>query len=231
MTDATAAWPRIRPVGDCGMLVEFGDRIDEVVHAKVLALDAAVSADPPAGLRETVPAYASVMLVYDPLLTDPESLGEALSERLNAATKPVAAPRYHFVPVCYEGEGAPDLAEAAAKLGLSTEALIAAHLAGDYKVYMYGFAPGYAFLGGVPEAIRLPRKPVPVRSRPVGSVMIAGPQCLVTTLPMPTGWWVIGLSPFRVLDLDGDRPFRFDPGDHVRFERIGLADLERAMAA
>ncbi len=86
---------------------------------------------------------------------------------------------------------------------------------------MYGFAPGYAYLSGVPEAIHLPRKPAAVRGYPVGSVMIAGAQCLITTLPMPTGWWVIGRTPLRVLDTDARRPFLFEPGDRVRFVRVG----------
>jgi inhibitor of KinA len=88
---------------------------------------------------------------------------------------------------------------------------------------MYGFAPGYAYMGGVPLALQLPRKPVAERGHPVGSVIIAGPQCLITTLPMPTGWWVIGRTPLAVLDPLGERPFRFDPGDTIRFERMPIA--------
>ena len=120
----------------------------------------------------------------------------------------------------YRQYAAPDLAAAAEALGITPEALIEQHLAGDYRVYMYGFAPGYAYLGGVPEAIHLPRKPAAVRGYPVGSVMIAGAQCLITTLPMPTGWWVIGRTAVRVLDADAERPFLFDPGDRVRFTRV-----------
>jgi inhibitor of KinA len=85
---------------------------------------------------------------------------------------------------------------------------------------MYGFAPGYAYLAGVPDAIRLPRKPAPLRGIPAGSVIIAGPQSLVTTLTMPTGWWIIGHSPTRILSEDPERPFLFDVGDTVRFRRI-----------
>jgi inhibitor of KinA len=90
---------------------------------------------------------------------------------------------------------------------------------------MYGFAPGYAYLTGVPDAIRRPRKAAPVRAVPAGSVIIAGGQCLVTTLTMPTGWWVIGRSPTRILTGEVQRPFLFDVGDRVRFRRISAADM------
>ena len=90
---------------------------------------------------------------------------------------------------------------------------------------MYGFAPGYAYLGGVPDPIQVPRKPVPLRDVPAGSVIIAGPQCLITTLTMPTGWSIIGRSPTRVLTDDPDHPFLFDIGDRVMFERISADQL------
>ncbi len=212
--------PVLRPAGAAALLVDFGETIDDAVYADVVALDQAVQADPPAGLCETVPAYASLLLVFDPLVTDHEAVGRHALRMVTSAERPTAAPRVHDVPVCYDGEAAPDLAAAAEALQITPEALIEQHLAGDYRVYMYGFAPGYAYLGGVPEAIHLPRKPAAVRGYPVGSVMIAGAQCLITTLPMPTGWWVIGRTAMRVLDADAERPFLFDPGDRVRFTRV-----------
>ena len=93
---------------------------------------------------------------------------------------------------------------------------------------MYGFSPGYAYLSGIPEDIQIPRKPAAVRDVPAGSVIIAGPQCLVTTLTMPTGWSIIGRSPTPILTGDPARPFLFDVGDRVVFQRIDLATFERA---
>ena len=104
--------------------------------------------------------------------------------------------------------------------------MIAAHLAGRYHVYMYGFAPGYAYLAGVPPALRLNRKPAPLRGVPAGSVLIAGPQCLVSTLTMPTGWWIIGRTPFAVLTGDPDHPFRLQTGDRLRFVPAPRSVLE-----
>ncbi len=222
-----ATFPRIGPAGDQGLLVEFGEGVDEEVHAHVLAFDAALRAEPFAGFTESVPAYASVLVGYDPLVAD---LGTARAQVQALLARPAAetgAGRLHEVAVCYEAGFAPDLASVAERCGLMAEEAIAAHLAGDYRVFMYGFAPGYAYLGSVPAGIRLPRKPNPVRGVAAGSVLIAGPQCLVTTVTAPTGWWVIGRSPTRILRAEAERPFLFEVGDRVRFQRIGAVEFRR----
>lgn len=216
-------FPVFAPVAEHGLLVEFGERIEPAVQARVRALDAALATAPFAGFREAVPAYASLLVRFDPLMTD-HALAEAHLRGL--LDRPVAAApvtTLREVAVCYDD--APDLAAVAEATDLTPEAVVAAHLAGDYAVAMYGFAPGYAYLTGVPGAIRLPRKPAAVRGVPAGSVIIAGAQCLVTTITMPTGWWVIGRSPTRILTGDPDRPFLFDAGDPVRFRRISATDV------
>ncbi|WP_159995139.1 allophanate hydrolase subunit 1 [Roseomonas sp. 18066] len=221
------AYPVFRPVADHGLLVEFGDRIDNGVHDQVLRLDAGLSAESVPGFLEAVPAYVNILVRFDPVLTDHATV-EAALRRLIAAPAVARRPgQPREVRVCYEAALAPDMAAVVAATGLEAEAIIAAHLAGDYRVYMYGFAPGYAYLAGVPEAIRLPRKTAPVRGTAAGSVVIAGPQCLVTTMIMPNGWWNIGRSPTRILDGgDSDRPFLFDVGDSVRFTRITREQFE-----
>jgi inhibitor of KinA len=126
------------------------------------------------------------------------------------------------VDVCYETLS-PDLAAVAEASGLSIDAVIRCHLQGDYRVRMYGFAPGYAYMSGVPAQIQVPRKASAVRDVPDGAVLIAGPQCLVTTLTMPTGWSIIGRSPTQILARDRAAPFLLNVGDTVRFKRIDLA--------
>ncbi len=224
-------FPRFCALAEHGLLVEFGAEIAEAIHARVRALDAALAADPPAGMIETVPAYAGLLIRFDPLVTDHAAVEAAARARL-AAPPPVAraaAPR--AVEGCYEGALAPDLAEVAARTGLTPEAVIAAHLAGEYRVYMYGFAPGYAYLAGVPAALLLPRKTAARRDIPAGSVLIAGPQCLVSTLKMPTGWWIIGRSPTQILTDDPARPFLFEVGEAVRFTRLTRAEFDARGAA
>ncbi|MEI6644273.1 MAG: allophanate hydrolase subunit 1 [Novosphingobium sp.] len=210
--------PVVRAVGDSALLIDFGERIDKAINARVVALDRALAASPPPGLIETVPAYCSLLIEYDPLVTTQAELASAAMALAQTARAGTVAGREHVVPISFVD--APDLARVAEQTGLSPAAAISAFLAGCYRVFMYGFAPGYAYMGGVPPALHLPRKPVAERGHPVGSVIIAGPQCLITTLPMPTGWWVIGRTPLMVLDPLGERPFRFDPGDTIRFERM-----------
>lgn len=216
----------IRPMGDQGFLVEFGDRIDVAIHERVLCFDAQLRTSPFRGFTESVPAYASVYVGYDLLVTD---LNEATAEakKVLDTMSPIIVPERRIeVRVCYDEPFAPDLSAVAQRLGLSTEDVIRAHLDGDYRVFMYGFAPGYAYMGGVPSSLQLPRKSAPVRNVPAGSVLIAGPQCLVSTITMPTGWWIIGRSATRILSPSSDNPFLFDIGDHVHFMRIDRAALE-----
>nr|WP_170301168.1 allophanate hydrolase subunit 1 [Frigidibacter albus] len=220
-------FPAFSPVAEHSLLVEFGESIDHGIHLRVLQLDKAMAASPFAGFVEAVPAYAGILIRFDPLACDHQTAERHIS-RLIAQEMPVeaAVPVLRVVQVCYDGDLSPDLVAVATAAGLTPEEVIAAHLAGQYDVFMYGFAPGYAYLAGVPEPIRMPRKPAAVRGVPAGSVLIAGPQCLVSTITMPTGWWIIGRSPTAILTGQVDRPFLFDVGDRVRFERISRAEYD-----
>lgn len=219
--------PRLVPVSDRALLVELGEVVGAEVQARVWALDRALQARPVPGQVELVPAMVNLLVVFDPLVTDHAAVAASVRTRLAGLDAAAAGGAEREVLVCYDAPYAPDLEEVAEQAGLTAEAVIAAHLAGAYRVAMYGFAPGYAYLTGVPEMIRLPRKAAPVRGVPAGSVIIAGGQCLVTTLTMPTGWWVIGRSSTRILTGQGERPFLFDVGDRVRFRRVSAAEMER----
>lgn len=219
--------PQYRPVAGHALLVEFGEAIDERIHSQVLRLDAALKATPFDGFTEAVPAYASVLVCFEPLVTDHRRVEAAVSDLIAHKLAHVGSVSLREVEVCYDLDFASDLASVAEASGLSAEEVVNAHLAGDYSVFMYGFAPGYAYLAGVPALIQLPRKQAAVRGVPAGSVLVAGPQCLVTTLTMPTGWWIIGRSPTKILDPSSeDHPFLFDVGDRVRFRRISRAEFE-----
>jgi len=222
------AFPRFRPVADHAVLVEFSDAISDAAHGAVLRLDRAIAAQPFDGFVEAVPAYVNILVRFDPLVTDHDVVEAALRHMQTDGTAPVAQGAMHEVLVCYDADFAQDLAEVARLTDMTPEAVIAAHLAGEYRVYLYGFAPGYAYLAGVPEPLRLPRKPVARRGVAAGSVIVAGPQCIVTTLTMPTGWWVLGRSPTRILTGESARPFLFDVGDRVRFRRISREEFGHA---
>ena len=224
----TPSAPIFRPIAERAVLVEFGTVLNQAAHDAVLHLDQALATKPCAGFRESVPAFVNLLVEFDPLLTDHPTVTAHLRSLLTVQAKTRAPSAEREVLVCYDADLAPDLAAVAEATGLTPEAVINAHLSGNYAVFMYGFAPGYAYLGGVPEPIRLDRKPAPVRGVAAGSVIIAGAQCLITTLVMPTGWWIIGRSPTAILTDDPARPFLFDVGDKVRFRRISRAAYEAA---
>lgn len=226
IVDAEASFPRFRPVADHAVLVEFGDVIGRDIQNRVRQLDAALSSHQIIGVSETVPAYTSLLVGFDPLLTDHAAVESAINRVLIHEGSPFPAGRTRDVLICFDDAFAPDLEKVADMTGLSREEVIATHLSGEYSVSMYGFAPGYAYLAGIPDRIQLPRKPAAIRDVPAGSVIIAGQQCLITTLTMPTGWWIIGRSPTDILLQDGDRPFLFDVGDSVRFKRIDRQTFE-----
>lgn len=210
-------FPIFRPVAEHGLLVEFGDVIDTPAHDAVLRLDRALAAHPFPGFIEAVPAYVNLLARFDPLVTDHQTVERALRALLGQSVDQPKRSLLHAIDVVYDG---PDLPEVARLTGLSVEAVIAAHQAGTYQVAMYGFAPGYAYLSGVPQAIRLPRKDTAVRGVAAGSVIIAAGQCIITTLTMPTGWWIIGHCVTSILDPQAERPFLFDVGDGVHFRSV-----------
>ena len=219
------------PVGDSAVLVELAFDFSEQANRNVVALDQAINRaideGSVVGLVETVPAYVSLLIVFDPLVTDHEDVCAAINQLDATGAVAVESCRHH-VAVCYDLGVATDLEAVAAHSEHSTAGVVETHLAGSYRVVMYGFAPGYAYLSGVPASINVPRKPQPVRGVPAGSVIIAGGQCLITTIDMPTGWSVIGRTHFRVLPDQPDEPFAFRPGDEVVFERITLDEYRAA---
>lgn len=222
----TVGFPRFRPVADQALLVEFGDVIDDQSYAQVLSLAAKLASHPFAGFTECVPAYVNLLVAFDAMLTEHALVEIAVRELLKAPVLPLQQGRIHAIEVCYDTDIAIDLADVAKLSGLTPDAVINAHLAQTYQVVMYGFAPGYAYLSGVPAALHLPRKASARRGVAAGSVIIAAAQCLITTLTMPTGWWIIGRSPARILQDNPAQPILFDVGDRVQFKRIDRATFD-----
>ncbi|MCF6444224.1 5-oxoprolinase subunit PxpB [Nereida sp. MMG025] len=212
--------PRLKPVSDNAVLVSFADEQSQQAHDQVLALDRALSQTPPHGMVEAVPALVNVLVVFDPLATEHEAIQAALSDLLVDLEPKATKGKTHIIEVCYDPSFGPDLDAVAQATNLTRDGVIKTHLTGEYTALMYGFSPGYAYLGGVAKPIQIPRKSAPVRGVPAGSVIIAGQQCLITTLTMPTGWSILGRSPTKILTGNAARPFLFDVGDTIRFTQI-----------
>lgn len=220
--------PTVVPVADHAVLVGFGGEINEATLSRIHALDAALTLSPPAGLTEIVPAMTTLLVAFDPMLTDHTSISAAVFDSLASHTNTASGTR-HVIDVCYDAEHAPDVSVAAERCGLTAAEVVDAHLASTFIVGMYGFAPGYAYLYGTPAQIQLPRNPTPGPAVPAGSVIIAGQQCLIIPVAMSTGWFAIGRTAKQMLTADPDRPFLVDVGDTVKFRRIDAIELNRQL--
>ncbi len=211
-------FPRFLPAGESALVVEFGDEIHPDIHRQVLALDYALSREPFPGLRETVPTYRSLLVHYDPLqLAWDDALGYVTDALRRSAEVPMPEPAEVEIPVIYGGEFGPDLEFVAESNGLSVDEVIRLHAGATYTVYMLGFAPGFAYLGGLPDRLATPRLPTPRPSVPAGSVGIAGRQTGIYALSTPGGWRIIGRTLQVMLALHRDPPTLLKPGDRVRF--------------
>lgn len=221
--------PRYLSAGDSALVVEFGARYEPQVHARVVALDGALAHAPVPGLRECVPTYRSLMIHYDPCVLSRAALVAHLDALEGAAEAP-RAPRVWRVPACYDDPHGEDLDEVADLLGLDRATIVAAHAQADYDVVMYGFAPGFLFLAGLPEQLAISRRRTPRPPAPPGALTVANGQALIASVAMPTGWYMLGRTPARTFDPGRDPPFPIAVGDRVRFERIDadrFAALER----
>jgi len=211
-------YPRILPVGEAAFTVEFGDAVDAALNQRVHALDAALQSRPAPGLVETVPTYRSLLVMYDPQVTAADAMRAALTDALSTlATADAPAGRLVEIPVRYGGEWGPDLADVAAHCGMTEAAVIALHAQPVYTVAMLGFAPGFAYLLGLPEALATPRLATPRLRVPPGSVGIAGAQTGVYALATPGGWRIIGRTDLPLFDPGRAEPFTLRAGDRVRF--------------
>ncbi|KPF70919.1 allophanate hydrolase [Bosea sp. AAP35] len=220
MSADAGAGPVFLDAGESALVVEFGRSVDPAISDRVLALDAALAADPPEGLRELVPTYRSLMIHYDPLVLDRAQLVARVEEQMAAPAQQVRAAASWTVPCCYDLPHGEDLAELAALMGLSPAQAASSHARGRYRVYMYGFSPGFTYLGGLPEEIAVSRRTTPRPPHDTKAVLVGGGLSAIASFAMPTGWYVVGRTPERLYAPERANAFLFEPGDSLRFEPI-----------
>jgi len=219
---------RLLPAGEAALLVELGDAIDPDLNEAVHRLDAAINRAAPDGLIETVPTYRSILVNFDPTRTTATALATVISSLEATAGEAGGAERRRwFVPVRFGDEYGEDLTAVAERAGLSPEAVIDLHCADDYRVYMLGFSPGFAYLGGLPEPLHQPRRENPRSVTPAGSFMQGGSQAALSPVAMPSGWHLIGRTPLRLFDPGRSQPFLLASGDRVRLIAITDGDYDR----
>lgn len=228
---------RFSPLGDRAFTITVGDSIDEATHTRVRATSQAIASEQVAGITDLVPAFASVTVHYDParIEGDPmQSPYARLTARLSALlanlrVEGLPAPRIVEIPVCYGGALGPDLEEVAKRHEITADEVVRIHAAGDYLVYMVGFMPGFAYLGGLSDRIATPRRSSPRTAVPAGTVGIGGQQTGVYPMESPGGWNLIGRTPLRIFDIARDEHTLFATGDRVRFAPISLSEYRRML--
>jgi KipI family sensor histidine kinase inhibitor len=213
--------PRLRGFGEAAYQVELGGGIDAAVNARALAIAEAVRADKSGPWGPPVPAYDSVLVPFDPdrgSAAEAEAQLEALVAAVMAEPSAPSTGPAHRLVVDYGGLAGPDLEAVAEALGLTPAQVVEAHASETYQVFVLGFAPGFAYLGPLPEVLRLPRRAAPRPRIAAGSVAIAGAQTAVYPSSTPGGWHIIGRTDAVIWDAQRQPPALLLPGDTVRFE-------------
>lgn len=209
--------------GDCAVTLQIGNEISEQVNREVVNALAAIRRADISGVCELVPTYTSICIHYDPAVLSYEALRNALKlvKVDPIEEKSDQEERIVEIPVCYGGEYGPDLEFVAEHNGLTAEEVVRRHSNGQYLVYMLGFLPGFAYMGGMDKTIACPRLISPRTKIPAGSVGIAGAQTGIYPLSSPGGWQLIGRTPLKMFAIDGEQTtFALSAGDRVRFVPI-----------
>ena len=220
--------PVYRLAGDTGLSVEFGEAIDPDINKKVRTMAAAVKNRKPDGIIEIIPTYRSLLFIYDPVRIKPKHL-MALIEDLESTIDTVGEKDVPLIeiPVCYGGEFGPDMDNVKASSNLDSEEVIRLHSQPEYPIYMVGFTPGFAFLGGLNEKLFTPRLKTPRLVVPAGSVGIANNQTGMYPIDSPGGWQIIGRTPLTLFAPQRKKPFLYKAGDKIKFIPISQDQFEQ----
>jgi len=213
----------IHVAGENALIIYFGEKTDPKISAQVQQAVDLLSLSLKDRLIDLVPSYASLLVVFNPLLCDHLAVRKMIREALQAISLGNDRPSEGKVielPVYYSLESGPDLAIISERTGLSVDDIIAIHQQGEYLVYAIGFAPGFAYLGEVDERIASPRLSTPRLKVPRGAVGIADRQTAVYPAVSPGGWNLIGLCPERMFNPDAEPTMPVQVGDRVKFKAI-----------
>lgn len=224
----------IYPCGDHAVTIELGNEVAVDVNQKVLAVFDYLKENQPEGIKDIIPAYNTLTLVYDAVFLKKKypavSVYDTVCAQLQAAAaavinQKITASRLVKIPVCYDLSLAPDLFTLAESHQLSIEQVIQLHTSKTYRVFMIGFLPGFAYMGSVDEKLITPRRAQPRTVVPAGSVGIAGEQTGIYPFDSPGGWQLVGQTPVQLFDIKKEIPCYLQPGDEVRFYAISLDEF------
>ena len=213
--------------GESALDIEFGNSIDPDIHTKVMDLFSSLSGKKIKGISGLIPTFRSLLVMYDPLIIPKSKLIVQCEKVIRKKTSSrESSSRVFHIPVCYEGDYAPDIENVCKANGLSSDEVIEIHTSKEYLIYMLGFLPGFAYLGGLDKRICTPRLSSPRPRIPAGAVGIGGDQTGIYPVPSPGGWQLIGKTPVRLYDPDKVPPIIYKAGDYIKFEKISASKFE-----
>ena len=217
---------RIKVAGENALIVYLGNTLSSTVAGRVKQMSQQLSECLADQLVDLVPSYVSILVIYRSDRISTDELRKHIEEFGKAASEPMMteAGRLVTLPVWYGAEAGPDLKALAESNGLTPDEVVQRHHALEYRVYAIGFAPGFAYLGEVDEAIAWPRLATPRQHVPTGSVGIADRQTAVYPAESPGGWNLIGRCPVRIFDPMAAVPMPMAVGDRIQFEPISRTD-------
>jgi KipI family sensor histidine kinase inhibitor len=225
---ARAPVPQLEVAGIDSLILRLFDRIEESNMPWMLAASQRLRSSFGDALIDLVPSYTTLLLHYDlERITAPgarQLIAAAFADLQPATT---AGGRCHNLPTWYDRSVGPELPLLAQRSGLSEAEVIRRHSSHEYQVFALGFAPGFAFMGLVEEALATPRLSTPRKRIAPGSVGIAERQTAVYPVVSPGGWNLLGRSPAKLFDRNIDGYSLLQPGDRVRFEPIDRAEFIR----
>lgn len=217
--------------GDSSVLIVFGDTISTEINQRISATVKLIKEQRIEGIVDMIPAFASLLINYNPLVINYDTIRRRLERILRMDTRAEAAAKRVFeIPVCYGGEFGPDLGDIAENAGLTPEEVVEIHTSRDYLIYMLGFLPGFCYLGGLDERIHTPRLSSPRLRIPAGSVGIGGSQTGIYPMDSPGGWRLMGMTPVKTYDPQRETPILVQAGEYIRFVRIDEAEFRRIAA-
>lgn len=227
--ETLARWPRIAWLGTDGLLVSFGESLDDDANRAALTFRAAAQAADLPGLLETATSLASTYLRFD-MPPENEHATVAAIQALIAARDWCVEPlptgrRLWHIPCVFDPDLAPQLREAAAAAKLSPTAAVRSITETRLRVQTIGFAPGQPYLGALPADWDIPRQTALTDRVPVGALCVAIRQMVLFSVSTPTGWRHVGQTAFRAFRPDSDTPFVLSAGDEVQVHAVPASDF------